>query len=57
VPATTERAAALYTILETAMFNGLNPEVYLADVARYLQEAIRPWLEHMGFAVASYPNR
>ena len=27
-----ERAAVLYTILETAKLNGLNPEAYLADV-------------------------
>ena len=29
---------------------------YAPDVARYLQEAIRPWLERMGFTVAIYPN-
>jgi IS66 C-terminal element len=27
-----ERAAVLYTILQSAKLNGLNPEVYLADV-------------------------
>ena len=27
-----ERAAVLYTILETAKLNGLNPETYLADI-------------------------
>jgi hypothetical protein len=27
-----------------------------ADVHRYLDTAIRPWLERMGFAVAIHPN-
>ncbi len=27
-----ERAAVLYTVLESAKLNGLNPEAYLADV-------------------------
>lgn len=27
-----ERAAILYTVLETAKLNGLNPEAWLADV-------------------------
>jgi acetylornithine deacetylase/succinyl-diaminopimelate desuccinylase-like protein len=27
-----------------------------ADVQRYLQDAIRPWLERMGFTVAVHPN-
>ena len=27
-----ERAAVLYTVLESAKLNGLNPEAYLADI-------------------------
>ena len=29
---------------------------YAADVARYVQDAIRPWLEQMGFSVEIYAN-
>jgi acetylornithine deacetylase/succinyl-diaminopimelate desuccinylase-like protein len=31
-------------------------EDYAADVARYLQDEIRPWLERMGFTVEIHPN-
>jgi len=45
-----ERAAALYSLIETAKLNGLNPEVYLADLlariadhpARRIAELL-PW--------------
>jgi transposase len=45
-----QRAACLYTIIETAKMNGINPEAYLADVLRRIAEhpisqidALLPW--------------
>jgi acetylornithine deacetylase/succinyl-diaminopimelate desuccinylase-like protein len=46
-----QKLAALVNISSTSQ-----DAAYAAEVARYLQEAIRPWLEHMGFAVEIYPN-
>ncbi len=31
-------------------------KAHAPDVARYLEEAIRPWLDRLGFAVAIHPN-
>ncbi len=31
-------------------------EAHASDVARYLADAIRPWLERLGFTVAIHPN-
>ncbi|HEY5300609.1 MAG TPA: M20 family metallopeptidase [Acetobacteraceae bacterium] len=46
-----ERLADLVAIPSTSQ----EPE-HAADVARYLDLAIRPWLERLGFAVAIHPN-
>jgi acetylornithine deacetylase/succinyl-diaminopimelate desuccinylase-like protein len=46
-----EKLAALVSIPSTSQ-----DAAYATDVARYLQEAIRPWLERMGFTVGIYPN-
>jgi acetylornithine deacetylase/succinyl-diaminopimelate desuccinylase-like protein len=46
-----DRLAALVAIPSTSQDPG-----HEADVRRYLAEAIQPWLERMGFAVAIHPN-
>jgi acetylornithine deacetylase/succinyl-diaminopimelate desuccinylase-like protein len=46
-----ERLAALVAIPSTSQDPG-----HEADVARYLNEGIRPWLERMGFSPAVHPN-
>src|SRR5271163_4519592 len=46
-----DRLAALVAIPSTSQ----DPN-HAADVRRYLEDAIRPWLERMGFAVAIHPN-
>jgi transposase len=45
-----QRAACLYTIIETANMNGINPEAYLADVLARIADypirqidALLPW--------------
>jgi transposase len=44
-----ERAATLYTIIETAKLNGLDPEAYLPDLVRIASDRARrsrkllPW--------------
>jgi transposase len=35
-----ERAAAIYTLVQTAKLNGLNPETYLKDVLAKIAEGI-----------------
>ena len=46
-----ERLAALVAIPSTSQ-----DPAHAADVERYLSDAIRPWLERMGFAVAIHAN-
>jgi acetylornithine deacetylase/succinyl-diaminopimelate desuccinylase-like protein len=46
-----ERLSALVAIPSTSQDPG-----HEADVRRYLEEGIRPWLERMGFSVAIHPN-
>ncbi|HEY1413057.1 MAG TPA: M20 family metallopeptidase [Rhodopila sp.] len=46
-----DHLAALVAIPSTSQDPG-----HEADVQRYLAEAIRPWLERMGFAVEIHPN-
>jgi acetylornithine deacetylase/succinyl-diaminopimelate desuccinylase-like protein len=46
-----DRLAELVAIPSTSQDPG-----HAADVARYLSEAIQPWLERMGFTVAIHPN-
>ena len=46
-----DRLAELVAIRSTSQEPG-----HEADVRRYLDEAIRPWLERMGFAVAVHAN-
>ncbi len=46
-----ERLAGLVAIPSTAQEPGFEPEL-----ERYLRDAIRPWLERLGFAVAIRPN-
>ena len=45
-----QRAACIYTIIETAKLNGINPEAYLADVLARIADhpsrdidALLPW--------------
>jgi acetylornithine deacetylase/succinyl-diaminopimelate desuccinylase-like protein len=45
------RLAELVAIRSTAQ----DPD-YEAELGRYLEEGIRPWLERLGFAVAVHPN-
>ncbi len=45
------RLAALVEIPSTAQEPGFE-----AELRRYLEEGIRPWLERMGFAVTQHPN-
>src|ERR1019366_6904745 len=46
-----DRLAALVAIPSTSQDPG-----HEADVRRYLADAIRPWLERLGFSVAIHPN-
>src|SRR6201994_4566613 len=46
-----ERLARLVAIPSTSQDPG-----HEADVQRYLDEGIRPWLERMGFSVEIHPN-
>jgi acetylornithine deacetylase/succinyl-diaminopimelate desuccinylase-like protein len=46
-----ERLAGLVAISSTAQEPGFEPEL-----ERYLRDAIRPWLERLGFALAIRPN-
>src|ERR1700733_9723573 len=46
-----DRLAELVAIPSTSQDPGHEP-----DVQRYLAEAIRPWLERMGFSVEIHPN-
>ncbi len=46
-----DRLAALVAIRSTSQDPG-----HEADVQRYLSDAIRPWLERMGFTVEIHPN-
>ena len=46
-----DRLATLVAILSTSQ----DPK-HQADVRRYLENGIRPWLERMGFTVAVHPN-
>ena len=36
-----DRAAVVYTIVQTAKLNGVNPETYLTDTLTKIAEAIR----------------
>lgn len=47
----TARLAELVSIRFTAQEPGFEPEL-----DRYLEAAIRPWPERLGFAVTIYPN-
>ena len=46
-----DRLAALVAIPSTSQ-----DPAHLPDIQRYLSEAIRPWLEHLGFIVAIHDN-
>ena len=46
-----DHLAELVTIPSTSQ-----DPAHLPDVGRYLDQAIRPWLERMGFAVEIHPN-
>ena len=46
-----QRAACIYTLVETAKMNGINPQAYLADILGRIAEhpiqkidALLPWL-------------
>ena len=46
-----DRLAELVAIPSTSQDPG-----HEADVQRYLEQAIQPWLERLGFTVAVHPN-
>jgi hypothetical protein len=57
-----ERAAAIYTIIQTAKLNGINPEAYLCDTLARIAEGhpinrideLLPW---RGAYLPGWPNR
>jgi transposase len=46
-----ERAAAMFSLIETAKLNGIDPQAWLADVLRRIVDHPASWLDQL-FAVA-----